>query len=61
MGLNLIVETPAPKEEFEYIVEEGNSKDSKNFYINPKMFFIDFIYKWCHFFFKIFILIKPIH
>jgi len=33
MGLNLIVETPAPKEEFEYIVEEGNSKDSKNFYI----------------------------
>jgi hypothetical protein len=33
MGLNLIVETPAPKEEFEYIVEEGNSKDSKNFFI----------------------------
>jgi len=33
MGLNLIVETPAPKEEFEYIVEEGNTKDSKNFYI----------------------------
>jgi len=33
MGLNLIVETPAPKEEFEYIVEEGNSKDNKNFYI----------------------------
>jgi len=33
MGLNLIVETPAPKEEFEYIVEEGNSKDGKNCYI----------------------------
>jgi len=33
MGLNLIVETPAPKEEFEYIVEEGNTKDSKNFFI----------------------------
>ncbi len=33
MGLNLIVETPAPKEEFEYIVEEGNSKENKNFFI----------------------------
>ena len=33
MGLNLIVETPAPKEEFEYIVEEGNTKDKKNLYI----------------------------
>ena len=33
MSLNLIVETPAPKEEFEYIVEEGNSKGTKNFYI----------------------------
>jgi len=33
MSLNLIVETPAPKEEFEYIVEEGNSKGSKNFFI----------------------------
>ena len=33
MILNLIVETPAPKEEFEYIVEEGNSKDKQNFYI----------------------------
>jgi len=33
MGLNLIVETPAPKEEFEYIVEEGNSKDKQNFFI----------------------------
>jgi hypothetical protein len=33
MGLNLIVETPAPKEEFEYIVEEGNSKDTQNFFI----------------------------
>ena len=33
MSLNLIVETPAPKEEFEYIIEEGNSKDSKNFFI----------------------------
>jgi hypothetical protein len=31
MSLSLIVETPAPKEEFEYIVEEG--KDSKNFFI----------------------------
>ena len=25
MSLNLIVETPAPKEEFEYIMEEGTS------------------------------------
>jgi hypothetical protein len=33
MSLNLIVETPAPKEEFEYIVEEGNSKGSQNFFI----------------------------
>jgi len=33
MGLNLIVETPAPKEEFEYIVEEGSSKDKQNFFI----------------------------
>ena len=33
MSLNLIVETPAPKEEFEYIVEEGNSKGTKNFFI----------------------------
>ena len=33
MGLNLIVETPAPKEEFEYIVEEGNTKDKQNFFI----------------------------
>jgi hypothetical protein len=33
MGLNLIVETPAPKEAFEYIVEEGNTKDKKNLYI----------------------------
>jgi len=33
MGLNLIVETPAPRESFEYIVEEGNSKGIKNFYI----------------------------
>ena len=33
MSLNLIVETPAPKEEFEYIVEEGNSKDKQNFFI----------------------------
>lgn len=33
MSLNLIVETPAPKEAFEYIVEEGNSKDQKNFFI----------------------------
>ena len=33
MSLNLIVETPAPKESFEYIVEEGNSKDQKNFFI----------------------------
>ena len=33
MGLNLIVETPAPKEEFEYIVEEGNTKDKKNLFI----------------------------
>ena len=33
MSLNLIVETPAPKEEFEYIVEEGNSKDKQTFYI----------------------------
>ena len=33
MSLNLIVEAPAPKESFEYIVEEGNSKDQKNFYI----------------------------
>ena len=31
MSLNLIVETPAPKEEFEYIVEEG--KNSKDFFI----------------------------
>ena len=29
MSLSLIVETPAPKEEFEYIVEEGNSKDKQ--------------------------------
>ena len=36
MGLNLIVETPAPKEEFEYIVEEGNSKDKQNFYIKDR-------------------------
>ena len=33
MGLNLIVEAPAPKEEFEYIVEEGSSKDKQNFFI----------------------------
>lgn len=33
MSLNLIVESPAPKEEFEYIVEEGNSKGSQNFFI----------------------------
>ena len=33
MSLNLIVETPAPKEEFEYIVEEGNTKDKQNFFI----------------------------
>ena len=33
MSLNLIVETPAPKEEFEYIVEEGNSKGKQNFFI----------------------------
>tara|TARA_R110002153_G_scaffold149475_2_gene301005 strand:+ start:1228 stop:1896 length:669 start_codon:yes stop_codon:yes gene_type:complete len=33
MSLSLIVETPAPKESFEYIVEEGNSKDQKNFFI----------------------------
>jgi hypothetical protein len=33
MSLSLIVETPAPKEAFEYIVEEGNSKDQKNFFI----------------------------
>ena len=33
MSLNLIVETPAPKEEFEYIVEEGNSKGLQNFFI----------------------------
>ena len=33
MSLNLIVETPAPKEEFEYIVEEANSKGSQNFFI----------------------------
>jgi len=33
MGLNLIVETPAPKEAFEYIVEEGNTKDKKNLFI----------------------------
>ena len=33
MGLNLIVETPAPKEEFEYIVEETNTKDKQNFFI----------------------------
>lgn len=33
MGLNLIVETPAPKEEFEYIIEEGSSKDKQNFFI----------------------------
>jgi hypothetical protein len=33
MGLNLIVETPAPKEEFEYIVEEGKSSDKQEFFI----------------------------
>ena len=33
MGLNLIVETPAPKEEFEYIVEEGKSNDKQEFFI----------------------------
>ena len=33
MSLSLIVETPAPKESFEYIVEEGNSKGSQNFFI----------------------------
>ena len=33
MSLNLIVETPAPKEEFEYIVEEGNSKDKQSLFI----------------------------
>jgi hypothetical protein len=32
MGLNLIVETP-DKDDFEYIVEEGNSKDKQNFFI----------------------------
>lgn len=33
MSLNLIVETSAPKEDFEYIIEEGASKGSQNFYI----------------------------
>jgi len=33
MGLNLIVETPAPRESFEYIVEEGSTKDRQNLFI----------------------------
>ena len=33
MSLSLIVETPAPRESFEYIVEEGSSKGSQNFFI----------------------------
>jgi hypothetical protein len=33
MSLNLIVETPAPKEEFEYIVEDDTTKKSQNLFI----------------------------
>ena len=33
MGLNLIVETPAPRESFEYIVEEGSTKEKQNLFI----------------------------
>ena len=33
MGLNLIVETPAPKESFEYIMEEGSTKGKQNLFI----------------------------
>jgi hypothetical protein len=33
MGLNLIVETPAPRESFEYIVEEGSSKGKQSLFI----------------------------
>lgn len=33
MGLNLIVETPAPRESFEYIVEEGSAKGKQSLFI----------------------------
>jgi hypothetical protein len=33
MGLNLIVETPAPRESFEYVVEEGSTKGKQNLFI----------------------------
>ena len=33
MGLTLIVETPAPKESFEYIMEEGSTKGKQNLFI----------------------------
>ena len=31
MALRLLVETPAPEEQFEYILEEKNSKEPEDF------------------------------